>query len=98
MYKSVIHPEAKQDIKDAAKWYNKQKSGLGKRFTKEVRETVHFIKQNPKAVAIRYKGIRTATLNVFPYMIHYSLDDKNQSVVILAVLSMHRNPEIWNNS
>ncbi|HET53762.1 MAG TPA: type II toxin-antitoxin system RelE/ParE family toxin, partial [Ignavibacteria bacterium] len=49
MYKSIILPLAKEDIREAAKWYNKQQNGLGKRFTAEVREKVHFIRQNPKA-------------------------------------------------
>jgi plasmid stabilization system protein ParE len=51
MYKSTILPLAKQDIKDAAKWYNDRKPGLGKRFTQHVRQKVKFIRQNPKAVA-----------------------------------------------
>jgi hypothetical protein len=38
MYKTVILPLAKEDIQEAAKWYNKRQNGLGKRFTTEVRE------------------------------------------------------------
>ncbi len=30
MYKVIILPFAKQDIKDAALWYNSRQSGLGK--------------------------------------------------------------------
>ena len=72
MYKSLILPLAKKDIRDAAKWYNKRQIGLGKRFTAEVREKVHFIRQNPQASNIRYKNVRTAVLNVFPFMVHYT--------------------------
>jgi hypothetical protein len=32
MFKSIILPLAKEDIREAAKWYNKQQEGLGKRF------------------------------------------------------------------
>ena len=53
MYESIILPLAKEDIREAAKWYNKKQKGLGKRFTAEVRENVHFIRQNPKASNIR---------------------------------------------
>jgi len=73
MYKSIILPLAKEDIREAGKWYNKQQKGLGKRFTAEVRENVHFIRQNPKASNIRYKNVRTTVLNIFPFMVHYSL-------------------------
>lgn len=54
MFKVIILPAAKQDIKDAADWYNKRQKGLGKRFTTEVREKVQFITKNPLAVAVRY--------------------------------------------
>jgi len=56
MYNSIILPLAKEDIQEAALWYNKQQKGLGKRFTTEVREKVHFIRQNPKTSHVRYNG------------------------------------------
>jgi hypothetical protein len=37
MYKAVILPHAVEDIRDAAKWYNRKQESLGKRFTEEVR-------------------------------------------------------------
>jgi len=95
MYKSTILPLAKQDIKDAAKWYNSRKPGLGKSFTQHVRQKVKFIQQNPKAVAVRYKDTRTALLDTFPYMIHFIVDDDKKQVIVSAVLSTHRDPDIW---
>jgi len=95
MYKSIILPLAKQDIKEAAKWYNERQPGLGKRFTQHVRQKVKFIRQNPKAVAIRYDDTRTAVLDVFPYMIHFTIDEENKLVIISAVLSTHRDPDMW---
>ncbi len=94
MYKSIILPLAKEDIREAAKWYNKQQNGLGKQFTAEVRENVHFIRQNPKASNVRYKNIRTTVLNVFPFMIHYTIDEKNKAIIISAVLHTSRDPKI----
>ena len=95
MYKAIILPLAKQDIKEAAKWYNERQPGLGKRFTRHVRQKVKFIRQNPTAVAIRYDDTRTAVLDVFPYMIHFTVDDENKLVIISAVLSTHRDPDMW---
>lgn len=40
MYKSTIIPPAKEDIKETALWYNKKKTGLGKRFITQIREKV----------------------------------------------------------
>lgn len=95
MYKSVILPLAKEDIRIAALWYNKQQHGLGKRFAAEVREKVHFIRQNPKATNVRYDEVRTAVLNLFPFMIHYFIDEKNKTIIVSAVLHTSRNPELW---
>lgn len=94
MYNSIILPLAKRDIKEAAKWYNERQPGLGKRFTQHVREKVKFIRQNPKAIAIRYDDTRTAVLDVFPYMIHFTVDEENKLVIISAMLSTHRDPDI----
>jgi plasmid stabilization system protein ParE len=95
MYKSVILPHAKEDIREAAKWYNTKRDGLGKRFTADVRETVRYFKQNPKAFNIRYEKVSTAFLNVFPYMIHFTFDEANKTVVVSAVFHTSRDPELW---
>jgi site-specific recombinase XerD len=96
MYKSIILP-LKEDIREAAKWYNKRQIGLGKIFTADVREKVHFIRQNPKASNVRYNSVRTAVLNVFPFMVHFTIDEKNKTVIVSAVLHTSRNPELWKN-
>jgi plasmid stabilization system protein ParE len=95
MYKTIILPLAKEDIQDAAKWYNNHQNELGKRFTKEVREKVHFIRQNPEALEIRYDNVRTAVLNVFPFMLHFTIEQENKTIIILGVLHTSRDPEIW---
>lgn len=95
MYSSVILLLAKEDIKEAAIWYNKRQKGLGKRFTADVREKVRFIVLDPKACNIRFDDVRTAILNIFPFMIHYTIDEENKTIIISAVLHTSRNPEIW---
>jgi plasmid stabilization system protein ParE len=95
MYKSIILPLAKQDIREAVRWYNDRQIGLGKRFSEQLRKTVHFIRRNPRAVAVRYDNVRTAILDVFPYMVHFTVDDEKATIVISAVLSTSRSPNIW---
>jgi len=95
MYKCVILPLAKQDILEAALWYNKCSSGLGRRFTAEVREKIRLIRQNPLASNVRYDGVRTSVLSIFPYMLHYSVDEVNKTVIIYAVFHTSRDPELW---
>lgn len=95
MYKTILLPLARQDIKDAAQWYNEQAHGLGKKFTAAVRKTVRFIQKNPTSVALRYDDTRTALLDTFPYMVHFSINENKKRIIISAVLSTHRDPGIW---
>ena len=62
---------------------------------KRVRNKVSLIKQNPKIYAIRYDNVRTSVLDVFPFIMHYTIDDKQKAVIISAILHTRRNPDIW---
>lgn len=95
MYKAILLPLASQDIREAAHWYNGQSPGLGKKFTAAVRKTVRYIQKNPRAVALRYDDTRTALLDTFPYMVHFTIDEQKKTIVNSAVLSTHRDPGIW---
>jgi plasmid stabilization system protein ParE len=97
MFKVVILPQAKNDIHEAAQWYQTKQPGLGKRFTGELRRTVSFIERNPMAFAKKYDNVRTAVLNTFPFLIHYTFDEIKKIIVISAVLHTSRNPKIWEN-
>jgi len=95
MYKAVILPPAAEDIKEAAIWYNEKKKGLGRRFTKAVRDKVLIIRKNPDIYPIRYEDTRTAVLDVFPFMIHYSVEHEDKQVLISAVFHTSRSTDIW---
>lgn len=95
MYKAIILPLANQDIKEAAHWYNKEQKELGKRFIKDIRSKVSFLCANPTSAAIRYKNTRCVVLDVFPFMVHYTIDEKEKAVIIAGVYHTSLNPERW---
>lgn len=95
MFKSIILPLAKQDIREVALWYNSRQKGLGKRFTLQLRQKVKFISQNTQAVAVRYADVRTAVLDAFPFMIHFTTEEDKKLVVITAVFHTSLNPKNW---
>ncbi len=95
MYKAIILPLAKKDIREAAFWYEGKQTGLGKRFAKQIRENITLIKKNPKVFNNRYDNVRTAVLKAFPFMLHYTIDEYNKHVIVTAVLRASRNPERW---
>jgi len=95
MFKAIILPLVKLDISEAAAWYNSKQNGLGKRFTKAVRSRVKFICRNPMSFGVRYDDVRCAVLDVFPFMIHYTIDELNNRIIIAAVFHTSLNPDRW---
>jgi hypothetical protein len=46
-FKVVYSSFALADVKEAAKWYNSQQKGLGKKFKQEVKSVINSISSNP---------------------------------------------------
>ncbi|WP_419802627.1 type II toxin-antitoxin system RelE/ParE family toxin [Mucilaginibacter sp.] len=95
MYRAVILPLAKQDIKNAAEWYEEKQTGLGKRFIQEVRSKVSYIRSKPKATVVLYDDTRCAVLEVFPFMVHFTVDDSLKLVVVSAVFHTSLSTDRW---
>lgn len=91
----IILPLAKNDIKEAAIWYESKQKNLGKRFVKDVKNTVSKIKLNPNSFSVSYQNIHTAVLSRFPFMVHYTFNSDLKTILITTVLHTSRNPEIW---
>ncbi len=95
MYKLAIDPLAKIDIEDSIRWYNRASQGLGNQFYKKVKSTFFLIQNKPLHFPIRYKTTRTALVEKFPFLIHYNIDESNETIAVLGVLHTSRNSEIW---
>jgi len=93
-YKVKIEPEALADIQKITNWYNEAQAGLGKRFQNTVIKQINSLNKDPLNYAIRYKEIR-CMVKKFPYMAHFYINDENNTVEVLAVISTDRNPKIW---
>lgn len=95
MYQVNILPAAKLDISAAANWYNSKQHDLGKQFVQEIRSKTLLIKHNPKIYPVRYENIRTTILDIFPFMIHYSIDESNNTILIVGIFHTSLNPDRW---
>jgi hypothetical protein len=90
-----IDSEAFNDIQQAVNYYNSAQRGLGKRFFDTVDNHFDFLKDHYFAFAIRYDDIRCMPVKKFPYMIHYQVLKKQQTVSVKAVFCTYENPETW---
>ncbi|MBK7698992.1 MAG: type II toxin-antitoxin system RelE/ParE family toxin [Saprospiraceae bacterium] len=93
--KVIILPLAKEDLNETKVWYENKLKGLGKRFLSEVDKKINFIKINPIASNIRYDEIHTTVLDVFPFMIHYTVNTDKETIIIIAVLHTSLDPNKW---
>ena len=91
----IVPPQSDLDIQAAAFWYEDQQSGLGARFLNELHQVFHRIKGNPNQFPLVGGDIRRALLRRFPYGVYF-LDD-GHDLRILAVLHLHRHPDVWKN-
>ena len=94
-YSSVILPAAKEDLREAAKWYNKARPGLGIEWVAKFRKRLKELRTNPLTCQIRYSEVHTALVEKFPYMIHYYADQQNKTIVVISILNTNRDPQIW---
>ncbi len=92
-YKVIILEEAKVDIKDARSYYRRVLRTLSTRFFGDVKNTVADIKIHPFSFGFRFASFRTANLSVFPYQVHYIIDEANAVIIIFAVLHAYRDPD-----
>jgi|TARA_B100000508_G_scaffold131537_1_gene119753 hypothetical protein len=89
-----IEPEAKLDIQEGIDWYNEKEAGLGRTFHSAVKAHLKKLTTNP-FFQIRYDKARCLPLKKFPYLIHFTIDEKNTRVIVHAILNTAREPKIW---
>jgi plasmid stabilization system protein ParE len=94
-YKVKIEPDALADLQDIANWYNEAQPKLGKRFRDTAIKQINSLSKHPQIYTIRYKEIRCMLVKKFPYMVHFFINEANNSVEVFAVISTFRNPKIW---
>ena len=95
IYKVVIDKEALNDIQKATDWYNTKVSGLGSRFQKQVKIQITSLKRSPARYAIRYSMVRCMMEKKFPFLVHFTVNEAQAEVEVIAVYHTSRNPEIW---
>ena len=89
----VVRPLAEADIEAAATWYDQQQPGLGLRYVSAVDHVLGRIRETPLQFPLIASEVRRALLHTFPYAVYFRVTE--ESVVILAVLHLRRDPRTW---
>ena len=88
-----FHPEFENDLISAARFYEKQRSGLGAEFLDETEKAVATVMQAPQRWPIRVAGVRRYLLPRFPYILRYRIDPAVETVDFLSIIHTARHPD-----
>ena len=83
-----ISDEAKVDIKEVLEHYSEISMALKDRFEVELSKSINLLSKNPLHHQVRYRKIRIAFTAVFPYGIHYIVE--NEYVYVFKILHTKR--------
>ena len=94
-----LHPQAEEELYEAARWYEEQLPGLGGDLMTEVEHWLDAIPETPLAwplwpgVARVDPPIRRALLRRFPFAVSYQAFAK--CIIVLAFAHTSRRPLYW---
>ena len=89
----IFSPEAKLELEEAERYYNRQEPGLGERLRKEMRSALPRIRAWPLSCPTEHGDIRRLTLSRFPYKLLYSVEADH--LYVIAIAHQHREPDFW---
>jgi plasmid stabilization system protein ParE len=91
--KYEFHPEAEQELYEAASRYESEVTNLGKRFTDEVERAVHLLLEHPELGSRLDDDLRHFVLRKFPFSVVYATVP--DLVYIVALAHGSREPGYW---
>jgi hypothetical protein len=91
-YKIQADQRVKLDLQEAMDFLESRRKGLKTKFLGDYKSRLKTLKTNP-FFEVRYDDIRCLPLEIFKYMINFSVDEVNNIVLINAVISTYLDPE-----
>ncbi len=91
--KVTYHPEAYEELKEAALYYDSCKPDLGTRFLTRIDSAVNFICHNSQLFRADNLDRRRYIVKKFPFLLIYKVE--GDVIFILAVAHAARKPGYW---
>lgn len=89
-----LHPEAREDLRDAAGFYREQAgTALARAFLAEFERSVELLLKHPRLGVSWRHGKRRFAMRRFPFNVVYSVVE--DQIRILAVAHFNRRPGYW---
>lgn len=90
---------AERELREAADWYEEQRSGLGERFLSEAEQATGLIESRP-GIGNPWNrpdvptGVRRLPLRTFPYHMVYVAEPE---LMVVAIAHVRRQPGYWSD-
>lgn len=92
-YKIVLTPDAVQNIDDAVDYYKKVVSTkVAKLFVEDYKKSFKDI-LNTKYFQIFFENFRGLPMKKFPYIIFYTINEEQKTIIIKAIFHTSQDPE-----
>jgi plasmid stabilization system protein ParE len=88
-----LHPTADDELKEAAKYHEKQSPGLGQRVYDEFEALMERLGQFPESGRKITDRVRHASLKSFSYKVIYS--NWSDRIYVIAFSHKRRDPDYW---
>ena len=92
IFKIELFENVTDDIQEAVDFYNSKQKHLGTKFYNATNKALNSLKTDALLYQKKYKNIRCIKLNKFPYLIHYKVIEKLNTVKVYAIISSLRDP------
>jgi mRNA-degrading endonuclease RelE of RelBE toxin-antitoxin system len=90
-YKIIIAPRTQKEYEQAIEYYALHSQDAPINFIDAVYKAYTSLAQNP-LLRIRYRNIRAIKIKRFPYLIYFTVNEKNNTVKVLSCFHYKRNP------
>ena len=94
MYPVVFTLAARAELIEAQDWYEREVTGLGRRFRQAIDALVQRMSQNPRQFPVVFKNVRRALLRRFPYSLFFVIEEDG-TVLTIACFHASRDPAHW---
>ena len=88
-----FHPDAKREMREAADFYDLERSGLGSDFVDAVEAAMRRLTEHPESSPVLLGQVRRSTVPRFPYSIIYSV--RGGGIFVSAIAHNSRRPFYW---
>jgi mRNA-degrading endonuclease RelE of RelBE toxin-antitoxin system len=93
MWEIKYHPKSLSEAFRSARYYDRQRKGLGAEFFDELDRTVGELRTEPLRPRADEDGVRSWRLRRFPFRVYYVVDPDR--IRALAVAHLRRRPGYW---